>query len=83
MINTYRQITTVLFLLLDGVATFAMFLQSSLTAVMLVLAIASSATVALLSSTLKSLLWPDYFWDESETASASAPRQRTASAQRR
>lgn len=64
MTNPCQRIAAACFLIVDGVATLATMIHSSLTAVVIVLAVGSSALLALLSSTVRSMIWPTYFWDE-------------------
>lgn len=52
------------FLLLDGAATIVSILNYSGTVAFLVVSLLSSAAVTLTSSTIRSVLWPTYFWDD-------------------
>jgi hypothetical protein len=67
MTNPFQRIATVCFLMIDGAATLITMIHSSLTAVVILLAVTTSALLALLSSTINSILWPTYFWDESDS----------------
>jgi|GEM_PF-5862740 len=53
------------FVLCDAAATCATVIYSSGAVVVLVTAFFTSCAVGLLSSTVRSLLWPTYFWDTS------------------
>ncbi len=67
MTNPFQRIATVCFLMIDGAATLITMIHSSLTAVVILLAVTTSALLALLSSTINSILWPTYFWDETDS----------------
>ncbi len=66
MTNPFQRIATLCFLMIDGAATLITMIHSSLTAVVILLAVTTSALLALLSSTINSILWPTYFWDEAD-----------------
>jgi hypothetical protein len=72
MTNPFQRIATVCFLMIDGAATLVTMIHSSLTAVVILLAVTTSALLALLSSTINSILWPTYFWDESDARTVAA-----------
>jgi hypothetical protein len=58
------------FLVVDATATIGMFAYSSLTAPLALLTIASSCAMATMSTSLRSLIWPRYFWDSQEVQEA-------------
>lgn len=61
------------FLLGDAVSTIAAFLHSSGLLVGAVFAVFTSFALAILSSSIRSVLWPTYFWDQPEPVRAVAP----------
>ena len=73
MTNPCQRIATLCFLMIDGAATLVTMIHSSLTAMVILLAFATSALFALLASTVNSILWPTYFWDEPDAGPLAAP----------
>lgn len=57
-------------LFVDAISSAALLLHSSLTAVAVVLMVVTSGLFTLGSTSIRSLIWPRYFWDDAE-ASAS------------
>ncbi|TWU05829.1 hypothetical protein [Stieleria varia] len=62
------RITALGFVMLDTVLSIAMIVQSTLTLAVVLLTIAGSVGLAFLSKSLRSLLWPSYFWDDVQMA---------------
>ncbi len=60
------RITAIGFVMVDAFLSIATIVQSSLTLAVVLLTIMGSMGLAMLSSTLRSLLWPTYFWGDSE-----------------
>jgi len=75
MTNPCQRIATLCFLMVDGAATLITMIHSSLTMVIVLLAFTTSALFALLASSVNSVLWPTYFWDETNTRPMAAAEQ--------
>ena len=59
------RITALGFVMLDAALSALTIVQSSLTFMAVLLALLGSIGLAMLSRSVRALLWPTYFWDES------------------
>lgn len=64
------------FVLGDAITTIATFLNSSGALLVVILSALTSIFLASLSSTIRSLFWPTYFWDQPEPVQVVTPTRR-------
>ncbi len=60
------RLTAIGFVTIDAVLSIATIVQSSLTMAVFFVVLLGSIGITILSSSVRSILWPTYFWSDSE-----------------